>query len=200
MSAINAPKDTRSTGAAALLSARPSRPPMPKARPVQASGGAVCDVRAGSNAGDVSKRGWELASNGDLLGGLACHEAATALPSAGALNWFHRARTEQEAGMHGPAMSSYERAVNAVETRLRSTEALESYFQVSPRASHHSPRITHHSPLTSHHAPLSPRTTHHAGCRPVEDAVGCLRAPSVRPRYARYLECIVLAARSVLTS
>ena len=32
--------------------------------------------------------------------------------------------------MHGPAMSSYERAVNAVETRLRSTEALESYFQL----------------------------------------------------------------------
>ena len=32
--------------------------------------------------------------------------------------------------MHGQAMSSYERAVNAVETRLRSTEALESYFQL----------------------------------------------------------------------
>jgi protein O-GlcNAc transferase len=103
---------------------------MPKARSAKASGSAVCDVRAGSNPGDVSKRGWDLASNGDLLGGLACHEAATALPNAGALNWFHRARTEQEAGMHRRAMSSYERAVNAVETRLRSTEALESYFQL----------------------------------------------------------------------
>ena len=103
---------------------------MPKARPAQASGGPVCDVRAGSHAGDVSKRGWELASSGDLRGGLACHEVATAMPGAGALNWFHRARTEQEAGMSGQAMASYERAVNAVETRLRSTEALEAYFQL----------------------------------------------------------------------
>ena len=126
---LKTPQGTRAPEAAARTAAAHA-PPMPKARPVQASGSAVCDVRAGSNAGDVSKRGWELASNGDLRGGLACHEAATALPSAGALNWFHRARTEQEAGMHVQAMSSYERAVNAVETRLRSTEALESYFQL----------------------------------------------------------------------
>ena len=32
--------------------------------------------------------------------------------------------------MSGQAMASYERAVNAVETRLRSTEALEAYFQL----------------------------------------------------------------------
>ena len=95
----------------------------------QASADAVCDSKS-NNVGDVSKRGWELTQAGDFRGGLACHEVATTLPSAGALNWFHRARTEQEAGLDQQAMRSYERAVSEVQTRLRSTEALESYFQL----------------------------------------------------------------------
>tara|TARA_B110001452_G_scaffold46488_1_gene35534 strand:+ start:768 stop:1475 length:708 start_codon:yes stop_codon:yes gene_type:complete len=96
----------------------------------RASSTTGCDL-VSKDAGDLSKRGWELASGGDAVRGLACHEAATSLTGSGGLNWFHRARTEQQLGMDAQAIPSFQKAVEHRTLSLRANEAVEAYFQLA---------------------------------------------------------------------
>ena len=68
---------------------------------------------------------------GDAEAGLACHLAATALPSANAYDWFHRARAEQHVGKDADATTSYERSVMSPRPPvLEPQAATEAYFQL----------------------------------------------------------------------
>ena len=89
-----------------------------------------CPLRSSTPA-ELSRRGWELVTNGQRESGLACHVAATALPAAVSYDWFHRGRAEQELGLDLAAEASYSRAVSHAKLPLlEAAAATEAYFQL----------------------------------------------------------------------
>ena len=82
----------------------------------------------------LSRRGWELAQAGDYTTSLACHVAATDLPSATAYDFYYRGRVELQLDQPTAARASYERAVSPRPPLLDATPATEAYFQLGKLA------------------------------------------------------------------
>ena len=90
-----------------------------------------CPLASTADPQALSRKGFELVQAGDAEAGLACHLAATALPSANAYDWFHRARAEQHVGKDADATTSYERSVMSPRPPvLEPQAATEAYFQL----------------------------------------------------------------------
>ena len=94
----------------------------------------TCPGAQDANAHELSKRGWELAKEGDPATALQCHLAATSQDDANVFTYFHRAATEMQLGLSAEGKASYERALKpksfASPGELVPSAATEAHFQL----------------------------------------------------------------------
>ena len=89
-----------------------------------------CPLGKSATSSDLSRKGFELARDGFVEDGLACHRRATSAKhkSVRGSQWFHRARVEQHLGREAESMQSFSRATQL--GGLHNEEELESYFSL----------------------------------------------------------------------
>lgn len=84
-----------------------------------------------SSTADLSKRGWELAKDGDPASALNCHHQATSRKDANVFTFFHRGQAELQLGRNAEAKASFERSLaRNARPKLEPTAATEANFQL----------------------------------------------------------------------